>query len=456
MDGIQAGVMSDSAVDALFSDTPVADVADAAPVEEPAAADVPAEGDIDPPEDPGDAGVVEDDAATEPDEADVPTEEPVAAAEQTDEGEIPEGVTVRERNGKKEWVYPADRGRNIYEAYKLAKEAETVIGEPLSLEALQDRQTAHDWVTNQKIDFISPSADDQRNVFANIFREAAAAINNGEIGHDPLETAADAFMATLRHMAPEHYEAATTKIFTDQLQSFYDKAAETGNEKLLRSVQNLDHFLTGKYKQDDEVKRSNPKTDPLADRERMLTEREQRIERHRQQQAVAAWRDWNTQTSTLAKDSVKSLIEGHITEPIRKAFEAMPNGSQHIQNIHTLLDAEVRDAIAKDQNWKAQKANLLRQAEWAPTEQARETIRQALLSRYKQSVAKVLQAKAPGIISAQTHGLKTASAARNQRQAAAAQQKGAVGGGTPPARNIPGSAASDGTWDDYCETALRL
>jgi hypothetical protein len=46
--------------------------------------------------------------------------------------ELPEGVTVREKNGKKEWVWPEGRAKGIYAAYKNALAAEGILGEELT------------------------------------------------------------------------------------------------------------------------------------------------------------------------------------------------------------------------------------------------------------------------------------------------------------------------------------
>lgn len=445
-----SGSMPDSMVEELFADVPTGDTA-STPTETPA-------------DDTSDTGDVTDSApeldAPEspeaPETTEEPTEEPPAAdpakptPEQTD---VPEGATMRERNGKKEYVFPEERGKTVYAGYKLAQEAEQLLGEPLTREALKARQDAHEWLETQKIEFVSPDPGEQANVFQNMFREAAQALAAGEIGHDPLETVGEAFLTTLQNTAPEHYERAERWVMQGVIDKLYQAAAESNNEKLLRTVQNLDHHYSGKYVRDEDLARRTP--DAITRREQELARREQQIQQHQQRQAQARWNTWHNNTKSTIGESVKTVIAQQIPDAVQQAFAKMPNGTQRIENIKQLLDLEVKNAIRGDQNWRQQNANLFKQAEMAPSEQRRQAIAQQIVQRYEQRARQVLAAKAKQILDAETLSLKQANAATHQRQQAAANQKGAVGGSRPPARSIPGSAAEAGSWEDFVEAAFK-
>lgn len=437
------GTMPDSMVDAMFSDdaaTPAADVSTEVEVPE-VADDQPAEAEVVEPVD--DAPAVD-----APDAPEAPADQAAAPAD----AEIPEGVTVRERGGKKEWVYPEDRGRSIYEGYKIAKQAEEVLGEPVTPEALADRQQAHEWLQNQRIDAISPDPRDQANVFRNIFREAAEAIQNGEIGHDPLETIGESFMDTLRTVAPEHYEQTANAVMLSRVQSLYSEAAKPGNEKLLRSLQNIEHHLTGKYTPDDKVMQQ--KVDPVASREESLNRREQAIQNHARQQQQQALRLWHEGTKTSIVESVRSVLTEQIPDAVKSAFKALPNGEQRISNTIKLLDIEVQSAIKSDQNWRTQNANLFKQAEMAPSEERRAAIKAQIIQRYQQKTRQVMTAKAKSIIDAESLVLQKANAATKERMRAGAENKSTPGASQPAPRRIPTDAASSGSWADWIESAI--
>lgn len=437
------GSMPEAMVDAMFTDDAAAPVADA-----PQEAEVVEAAEAQPAEAETVEQVEEAPAVEDPGSPAEPAEQ---AAEPAD-SEIPEGVTVRERGGKKEWVYPEDRGRSIYEGYKLAKQAEEVLGEPVTPESLADRQQAHEWLQNQRIDAISPDPRDQSNVFRNIFREAAEAIQNGEIGHDPLETIGESFMDTLRAVAPEHYEQTANAVMLSRVQSLYSEAAKPGNEKLLRSLQNIEHHLTGKYTPDDKVMQQ--KVDPVASREEALNRREQAIQNHARQQQQQQLRAWHETTKTSIVESVKSVLTEQIPDAVKSAFKALPNGDQRISNTIKLLDIEVQAAIKGDQNWRTQNANLFKQAEMAPSEERRAAIKQQIIQRYQQKTRQVMAAKAKSIIDAESLGLQKANAATKERMLAGQGNKSVPGASQPAPRRIPADAASSGSWADWIESAI--
>lgn len=441
-----SGSMPDSMVEELFADVPTGDTA-STPTETPA-------------DDTSDTGDVTDSApeldAPEspetPEESDTEPPLPEEAKPTPEATDVPEGATMRERNGKKEYVFPEERGKTVYAGYKLAQEAEQVLGEPLTPQALRARQDAHEWLETQKIEFVSPDPGEQANVFQNMFREAAQALAAGEIGHDPLETVGEAFLTTLQNTAPEHYERAERWVMQGVIDKLYQAAAESKNEKLLRTVQNLDHHYSGKYVRDEELSKRVP--DATTRREQDLAQREANIQQHQQRQAQARWNTWHNNTKSTIGESVKTVIAQQIPEAVQQAFSKMPNGTQRIENIKQLLDLEVKNAIRGDQNWRQQNALLFKQAEMAPSEQRRQAIAQQIVQRYEQRARQVLTAKAKQILDAETLSLKQANAATHQRQTAAAQQKGAVGGSRPPARSIPDGAFANESWEDHVNRVL--
>lgn len=456
---ILSGVQLDAAIDSLFTeDGSVAGITEGAPQGQessdeavdpvdPAASDTtPADadepGDVDEPEDPADKPVD-------------PAKEEKPADQQAADDQM-EGAQLRERNGKREYVFTEERGKTVYAGYKMAREAENVLGEPLSVEALQQRQNAHEWMQGQKIDLVSPDPAAQSNIFRNLFREAAGALAAGEIGHDPLETVGEAFLDTLRETAPEHYERAASYVMASEIERLYEKGLEAknaGNDKLLRAIQNLDYHLTGKYIKDDDLAKRVP--DAITRREQDLAAREQRIQQSQAQHKQAQWRNWEASTSSSIGENVRTVIDSQIPETVKTAFANLPNGSQRIENIQNLLDLEIRKSIKADPKWKQQTANLYKQAELAPTEQRREQVKQEIVQRYAQRARQVMAAKAAQILSAETLSLAKTNAATHNRQKAAAEQKGITGSGKPPVRSIPESAPPGSqSWEEYLDATI--
>jgi len=459
---ILSGVQLDAAIDSLFTEdgsvpgyteaTSAADTSTDTVTDQPDATS--SDDSVTDTEEPGEVSEPgeSDDKTTEPAKEEKPSDQQQQAAAD----DQMEGAQLRERNGKREYVFTEERGKTVYAGYKIAKEAEAVLGEPLSVDALQQRQNAHEWLQGQKIDLVSPDPAAQSNIFRNLFREAAGAMAAGEIGHDPLETVGEAFLDTLRETAPEHYERAASYVMASEIERLYEKGLEAknaGNDKLLRAIQNLDYHLTGKYIKDDDLAKRIP--DAITRREQELAAREQRIQQSQVQHKQAQWRNWGASTSAAIGENVRTVIDSQIPETVKTAFSSLPNGAQRIENIQNLLDLEIRKSIKADPKWKQHTDILYKQAELAPTEQRRDQIKQEIVQRYAQRARQVMAAKAAQILSAETLSLKQTNAATHNRQKAAAEQKGTTGSGKPPARSIPESAPPGSqSWEEYLEAAF--
>jgi len=432
----------DSMFDAAVSsnETPAAEAAPVAETPEPAAEETPA------PEDPGTPEEPAVDPAAEPEPA---ADEEPAATDPAAIDELPEGATLRMgKGGKEEIVYSKERGLSIYAGYKTAREAEQILGEPLTAAAIQDRQVSHEWFQNQRVDAISPDPRDQGNVFTNIFLDAAKAISDGEIGHDPLDTMPEAFLNSLRSVSPEHYAKATAHVMQGTLQDLYREAATTGDKKLLNTVQNLDFKLNGTYVKDDEVKSLAEK--PIDKREQDLQQREQAIERQRAQQRDAAYRSWNEKTVSSITTSVQSEIDKQIPAAVKQAFESTPEGQTRLKNMLRILDFEVRDAIRTDQKWLDGRNDLFKRAKMAPSEQMRGQLQTQIVQRYVQKARMVLAAKAANIISAESAGIKNANAANHKKLSEGATQR-STPAGTPALRRVPDGPAKAKTWEEQVD-----
>lgn len=430
-----------------LSDTPApaADHAsDSAVDQEPAAAE-------DPIDDAPDAPVDD-----EPDAAEAADPAPPAddATKEPSADDLPEDAVVRVgRNGKKEIVYPEARGLAIYAGYKTAQAAAEILGEPLTPDALTSRQTSHEWLAAQNMDAISPNVKEQGYVFANLFRTAAEAISRGEISHDPLETMGEAFLNTMAQVSPENHQRTVNFVLNQHIQEMYDEAAQTGDQKLLKTAQNLDYKLNNRFLKDDELKtRTKPQVDS---REQDLRQREQQIAQHQRQQQKVAWDGWNQNTTSSIQQSVDSAVNEAIPPEVRKAFESSPEGKDRMANTVRLLNIEIREALNKDPKWSSATRDLYTRASRAASEEVRESLRTQIVQRYQARARQVIAANAAKIIGAQSAGLKTANAAKHNKLAEAQQQKSTPGTSTPAPRRTPQQAdARQRTWEEQVDALL--
>jgi hypothetical protein len=425
-----------------LSDTPApaADPVKDTAVDEPAIADDPIDETPEP--------VVDEPAADDP--AAPPAEE----APKDTADDLPEDAVVRVgRNGKEEVVYPKARGMAIYAGYKTAQEAEQILGEPLTPDALTSRQTSHEWLSAQNMDAISPNPKEQGYVFANLFRTAAEAISRGEISHDPLETMGEAFLNTMAQVSPENHQRTVNFVLNQHIQQMYDEAAQTSDVKLWKTTQNLDYKLNNTFLKDEDMR---TRTKPTVDsREQDLRQREQNIAQHQRQQQKVAWEGWNTGTKSSIQQSVDSAVNEAIPAELRKSFESSPEGKDRLANTIRLLNVEIREALNGDQKWVSATRDLYTRASRAASEEVRESLRTQIVQRYQARARQVIAANAAKIIGAQSAGLKTANAAKHNKLAEAQQQKNTPGTGTPAPRFVPQRAdARKQTWDEHVDSVF--
>ena len=381
----------------------------------------------------------EETAVTEPAEEDAL---PVAADADAKTPEavedLPEGATVRERNGKKEWVYTPERGREIYEGHKLAKQAQEIFGEDVTADSLTARQNAHVWLETQRLDILSNNPDEQINAFANIFLDIEASVNSGEVSHDPRATIGAAFAATMARHAPDAYATMANGIITDKIADLYKEAAKSGNSQLLHTVQNLDAHFTGKWLKDDEVAKSVPSE--LDARIQDLEAREAVLRNAGTQQAQRQWKAWSQNTIQSTRDAVKSAVTDSIPQAIKDAYKSDPDSMARIEK---LLKIEVEEDIRNDPKWAQARQQLIRRAELG-SEANRSAVAKELVQRYTARARQVISTKAAGILTAETKAALLANAATLKKHEAVKDRKGVPGASVAPTRLLPNGAPPGG------------
>ena len=353
------------------------------------------------------------------------------------EGELPEGVTVRERDGKKFWTYEEKRGRAIYEGYEQARKAAEIMQEPLTTEALQVRENALRDLEWMRLDYLSGEPAKQAAVFMHFLRKGSEAYNSGEVAEDPTGTAASVFVDLLAKHAPEAHAAVAAKFQTDTaeltrslIRDAYKKGKASGDKNLAVSAQHIAKALTNDYKWLDEPEEQ---PDPLKQREETVREAERRIATRSQQEERSKVDAWNRDTVTKVSGEVQSAIDQSL-ERVKKSYEKFP---ERLKNLRLRLEQEVKSAIQSDESWRQTNEQLYVRASLARSEQIRSDVRDHLAKRYSAKARAVLERVKTAILSEDAVLMKAESGARNDRRERAQERTTPAKAGAPANPRIP-------------------
>lgn len=352
--------------------------------------------------------------------------------------ELPEGVVAgKNRKGEDGVFVSKDRWNNtIHANHKLVQAASEAIGEPLTLEALQERNQAY--VSQQQLyhDLTSGVPESQAAVLGFMLDQMATARQRGEVGIDPSVPMAKAFYGTLKEKSPDAFATLRFEAARDLVSETFRYAAETGDKTLFASAQHLVRMLANHgevkdvtafralaermklpfYTQAEMDGLARAKSDPVA---------QLRAENERLQQQLSG-RSSSTQAEqfeswmTSAKEAKNVGIAEGAIKPALASVEAA--WKQHPADYKRLvldpLQREVNDVLVKDAGFQDTIGRLVAQARRATSPQVRETIsgqiKQAYVNRAKLAVEAV---KRP-IIEFAAKTLKEQSASTHARRQA--------------------------------------
>jgi hypothetical protein len=189
-------------------------------------------------------------AEQEPEQAEE-TKPAEPSAPQTTE-ELPEGVrSGKDRNGKDGCFVEKSRWENVFHpAHKLVQAGSELLGEPLTLESLTERNDAFMAQERMYTDLQSGDPATQAKVFNFILDESSRAVAEGEVPSDPSEGMAQAFYGALQSRAASDpnfkgYAALRLQAARDLVGEMFQEAAIRGDNNLRLSVQHLARALTG-------------------------------------------------------------------------------------------------------------------------------------------------------------------------------------------------------------------
>lgn len=369
------------------------------------------------------------------DEAGEPIEETAAAPEEPAEPaakpaeELPEGVrSGKDRNGKDGyWIRP-ERFKDVYEpARLLVREASELIGEPLTKDAIELRDRAYTAQEKLYGDMLSGEPEAQGRVIDHIIAEAKRAVEDGEVGTDPMTTFAGEMYSQLQAKNPDAWAALRHRAAVDLIEEMYQEAAQGGSQTLWRSIQHVDKAIRGQYRPEAEMPNLAKPADPAAD----LRAENERLRAQLTSKTAgdqAAQRE--SYRSEVNQAISKAVTDEAVMPALASAAEAYKQFPEKWKQITEQVNAKVRESFRSDGRLKDRANALMQAAARATSAQRRQEIAGQIVTLYRNHAKLTADTVKVQILKEAALGLKAQSDATHQRREAAQTQKSAGPGRT--------------------------
>lgn len=385
-------------------------------------------------EEPGEAETPE--PAEEP--AEQPEEPQVAASE-----ELPEGVRkIKDRQGNEGMFVTPERWQEIYDnGYRVNQQVSEIIGEPLTPEAIEFRQSA--LMANEQLqnDLMSGDPAIQANVFRYINDMFTKAKTSGEIGADAMVPLTEAFYTTVRDSNPEAYSNLRSRAADDLLEEMYQESVQNQHlnldqkRSLWLSTSHLARALGKSWRPDKDFDRAiaqpiNPNSAIVQERDQL----KQQVDSFAKTQRQSEFQYFKAETGKGVRTAVlKDAIEPAIPKSVADQWAKFP--SQYQANVIEPLRNKVAQIVESDTRFMNSIKVMEQRAQMATNPQARQTISEQIVGAYANR-AKLAAAAVKGqILKEAAEKFKTDNQAKHQRLQAAAQQRGPKG----PQNQVPRS-----------------
>ncbi len=388
----------------------------------------------------------------DPEENETPVAEedpaPVEAKIEADP-DLPEGVTVRDKNGKKEWVFPEARGRNIYGGYKSAQAVEQIFGEVLTPEAAQQRQDAYVAQEMMIGDYMS---GDPR-FLTQLAQWSQLAQENGEVERSPLRQLVSSLPQMLIEMGDrETIDAMAKPLLRHQLDELYEVAVQTNDRNLLLSLQHIDNRKFQTFKKEAEL--LNP--DPLAKREQDVKTREEKLAERDRREAQVSYGKWQEEAVAAVKGAVNDEL-GKALQPIEASYAKFPTEFAAVKD---MLHREFRQRLQSDPAFQATLKREDHRAANAKSPAIREAVKAEMEKQYRAKAQwffdPTKNPRVKQVFSERANAMKERSAATHQRQQVAASRRDPGSAGSPVPQRVSDQPNGHGAnaWAEEIEKAL--
>lgn len=393
--------------------------------------------------DPEPIGETQDDPGGEPETVTDPETPPVDPKTAVPAAEdLPEGViSGKGKDGKPLYFVDPDRWKNsIYPNHQLVQQASQVIGEPLTMGALQDRQLAF---MNQERMFTDLNSGDptaQKGVLDFILGDMARAVKDGEVGVDPAVPLAQTFYQTLREKSPDAYANLRFSAARDLLSEMFGQASRSNDASLFSAAQHFARTLAGVSA--DSLKAPNGVASLRATAERMgipfhvLEEmpslargadpNTQLREQNQQLRAQLDGRQTTNQAEQFGnwqRSTNQAIATGINEDAIKPALASVadawkPFPAEYQDLVVDRLNKQINATIGADGEFKERIRLLTVQAQRATSQQVRDRITSQIKQAYTHRAQQAADAHKRPILTFAAKWLSERSASNNARRAA--------------------------------------
>lgn len=370
--------------------------------------------------------------------------------------EAPGGGTIRKRaNGKEEYVYSKERGEKIYGGYSAAKEAEGILGVPLTKDAvtaLHNSSSAYELMHSH---FESGDPELQAGIIDHLLLRGDRAMEQGEAQTHPMVALAQTLPTHLLSSENPAAAAAFHGLRNSVMESFLPALIEIAQDpNLVKSAQHIQQYLFNKY---DKPKPAGGAPDPNVTRISDLERREQTLSARETENATKDWNDWSTETKANNEEGIDNAVEESV-KSVAKHYEALPG---KLDELKKTLKERVLAKMKDSKEFNSRVRNLTEQARIARSAAKRLSIKDQLATTYKQRAAITLETILPEVNNEFAKSLKTNADVNNgRRQLAQENRVPGASGGTPARSIVPprpqgGQGQSfDQKWKSDIEAAL--
>jgi hypothetical protein len=358
----------------------------------------------------------------------------------TEDEELPEGVRRgQDRSGKRGLFVTPERWKTIYDGgYKQLKTLEGIAGQPVTPELFDVYSRAH--IGQEKLygDLLSGDPKAVGNVLTHFLQEGARAMQEGEVGTDPIVPLAQGFYTKLAESHPEGYAALRKQAAQDLVNEMYAEAAAANNRNLWLSTGHIAKTLGMAFKPAAEMESfARVQTDPVRTLQQENQQLRTQLNGRSATSQAAQFDSWRQSVQQATQSAVLNDAVIPALADIQAAWSKLPDGESAFNDlVRDRLHSNVRKTMNDDKRFQDRMSVLRANAARATSAQKRneigEQIKQAHISRANLAI----EALKPAVVAFANKTFKEQNDAKHARRAQAATHKAPSGPGAPVKRSL--------------------
>lgn len=362
---------------------------------------------------------------------------PADAAAAVDE--LPEGVrAATDRNGKPEMRLTPQRYEKFHGAHKTVRELESIAGEPVTPELFDTYNRAYMGQEKLYGDLLSGDPKAVSSVLSHFLQEGARALNDGEVGADPIVPLAQTFYSQIQASHPEAYAALRIKAGTDLVQEMYAEAAQSGNKNLWLATGHIAKTLGLPFKKSDEMEGfARVQTDPVRTLQQENQQLRAKLDGRNTNNQAAQLDTWHTANKQGTLDAILNEAITPALSDIQAAWAKIPGGKEAYKDlVQDRLHSQVLKTMSQDTRFEGRMKMLRESAARATSAQRRNEIGEQLKLAHIHRANLAVESLKPEVVKFAANAFKERNAATHQRRANAANHRAPGGSGTPVRRSL--------------------